>query len=153
MSHCHEKGLSVIVSGSKAREDIALAESICNAAKTPITNLTGETTLKELIALCLLCAGGHRTRLWDPTLASTQNTPAIGLYPHSNPMRAGPCHSFDLVANAYARVLTARGLEERTDTWSYRLKGAQLMDEITVREVCSLIEIALKQPDLPSHNA
>lgn len=52
MSHCHEKGLSVFVSGSKAREDIALTESICNAAKTPITNLTGETTLKELIALC-----------------------------------------------------------------------------------------------------
>jgi hypothetical protein len=68
-------------------------------------------------------------------------------------MRAGPCHSFDLVANGYAKVLTARGLEERTNTWSYRLKGAQLMDEITVGEVCSLIEITLKQPDLPSHNA
>lgn len=151
--YCHEKGLSVIVSGSKAHEDIALAESICGAAKTPITNLTGETTLKELTALCRYARVVIGPDSGTLHLASTQNTPAIGLYAHSNPMRTGPYHSLHLVANAYARVLTARGLEERADAWGYRLKGAQLMDEITVQEVCSLIETALKQPHLPSHKA
>ncbi len=146
VNYCQSKGMKVVVTGSPAQREIDLANQIGEMTQVSITNLAGKTSLKVLLALCK-----HARVVIGPDsgtlhMATTQQTPAIGLYAHSNPLRTGPYRGLSSVANAYADTLSARGLHNKQQQWGYRLKGAALMEEITLEKVISLVEEALTHP-------
>lgn len=145
--YCYSKGLRVLVTGSAAQRDIDLARQICELASNSIINAAGRTSLKELLALCeqaRLVIGPDSGTLH---MATTQQTPVIGLYAHSNPLRTGPYQGLSTVANAYAGIMASRGLHKHMKKWGYRLKGAALMEKIELEEVTSLVDEALSIPN------
>ncbi|MAI93803.1 MAG: ADP-heptose--LPS heptosyltransferase I, partial [Halieaceae bacterium] len=109
--------------------------------------VAGRTSLKELMALCeqaRLVIGPDSGTLH---MATTQKTPVIGLYAHSNPLRTGPYQGLSAVASAYAGIMASRGLHKHMKKWGYRLKGAELMEKIELEEVASLVDEALSIPN------
>ena len=143
--YCHAKGLKVAVTGSAAPREMDLASLICDLADSTLINVAGQTSLKELLALCR-----HARLVIGPDsgtlhMAITQRTPVVGLYAHSNPRRTGPYKGLQSVADAYTNILTSRGQQDRSEQWGYRLKGEALMREIQLETVTSLIDQALNQ--------
>ena len=143
--HCHERGLKVVLTGSPAEREVALAAEIEALANIPINNLAGQTNLKELLALCRearLVIGPDSGTLH---MATTQGTPVIGLYAHSNPQRTGPYRDLHRVADAYTPALGDIALGDKKPRWGYRLKGPKLMAHITEHAVIELIDQALSE--------
>ena len=141
--YCYSKGFRVVVTGSAAPLEMDLARHICHLASSPVINIAGQTSLKQLLALCRharLVVGPDSGTLH---MATTQQTPVVGLYAHSNPRRTGPYQGLSSVVNAYADILAARGQQDQQQTWGYRLKGEALIREIQLEAVTSLIEDAL----------
>lgn len=144
--YCNSKGMRVVVTGSPRQSEIDLAKQICDLTNNSIINIAGKTSLKELLALCR-----HARLVIGPDsgtlhMATTQQTPVIGLYAHSNPLRTGPYQGIRSVANAYADIMSSRGLHKKMQQWGYRLKGAALMKEITLEKVTSLVDESLAMP-------
>ncbi|GAM70243.1 ADP-heptose-lipooligosaccharide heptosyltransferase II [Vibrio sp. JCM 19236] len=76
-----EKGIQVILCGSPAPREKALAERIESSASYELINLVGKTSLKQLTALL-----DHATVVLAPDsgpahLATTQSTPVVGSMP------------------------------------------------------------------------
>ena len=143
--YCHAKGFKVAVTGSTAPREMGLASLICDLADSTLINVAGQTSLKELLALCR-----HARLVIGPDsgtlhMAITQRTPVVGLYAHSNPRRTGPYQGLQSVADAYTNILTSLGQQDRSEQWGYRLKGEALMREIQLETVTSLIDQALNQ--------
>ena len=142
--HCHARGLEVVLTGSPAAREIALARDIENQAAIPLRNLAGQTNLKELLALCR----GAKVVIGPDSgtlhMATTQGTPVVGLYAHSNPRRTGPYRDLHRVADAYTSALQHASTDKQSSRWGYRLKGSSLMARIGVEEVIELIDGALK---------
>ena len=141
--YCRAQGLRVAVTGSAAPREMDLASLICDLAEGTLINVAGQTSLKELLALCR-----HARLVIGPDsgtlhMAITQKTPVVGLYAHSNPRRTGPYQGLQSVADAYTDILTSRGQKDRSEQWGYRLKGEALMKEIQLETVTSLIDEAL----------
>ena len=142
--YCHAKGFKVAVTGSTAPREMGLASLICDLADSTLINVAGQTSLKELLALCRML-DCHWARLRHVTHGHHPKDPVVGLYAHSNPRRTGPYQGLQSVADAYTNILTARGQQDRSEQWGYRLKGEALMREIQLETVTSLIDQALNQ--------
>ncbi len=141
--YCNAKGLRVLVTGSAAPREMDLASLICDLADGTLINIAGQTSLKQLLALCR-----HARLIIGPDsgtlhMATTQQTPVVGLYAHSNPRRTGPYQGLKTVADAYSDILTSRGHQDQQQQWGYRLKGEGLMREIQLETVTALIDDAL----------
>ena len=152
--HCFERGLVVVLTGSKAEQEIALAKDIEELAGVPIVNLAGKTNLKELLGLCRFARLVIGPDSGTVHMATTQLTPVIGLYAHSNPKRTGPYGDHATIADAYTPELVARKKTESMYLWGHRLKGASLMSQISTDQVISLIDQTLSRGwntrDLPA---
>ena len=145
--YAHSKGMTVVVTGSPAQRDIDLARQICELADNAIVNVAGKTSLKELLALCRQARVVVGPDSGTLHMATTQQTPVIGLYAHSNPFRTGPYHGLSYVANSYADIMASRGLQKQMKQWGYRLKGAELMREIKLETVTSLLDRVLSSTE------
>jgi heptosyltransferase I len=69
-------------------------------------------------------------------MAVTQGTPVLGVYAHSNPKRTGPYLYQKYVTEVYHRNLfLQKGDSAENLKWGVRVKGADLMQQITVEHV------------------
>ncbi len=102
--HLHAKGLQVILCGSPADREKKLAESIIQNAGSPILNLVGQTSLKELAAVLKGAALVIAPDSGPAHIATTQGVPVVGLYAHSNPKRTGPYNSLNYVVSVYEQI-------------------------------------------------
>jgi heptosyltransferase I len=143
----HSKGMTVVVTGSPAQRDIDLARKICELTDNSTVNVAGKTSLKELLALCRQARVVIGPDSGTLHMATTQQTQVIGLYAHSNPFRTGPYHGLSYVANSYADIMASRGLQRQMKQWGYRLKGAELMREIKLETVTSLLDQVLSSTE------
>ncbi|GHA43848.1 glycosyl transferase [Photobacterium aphoticum] len=139
--HAHEQGLQVMLCGSPAPREVALGQAIEQHCRYPLRNLIGQTSLKQLTALL----GQARVVVAPDTgpahLATTQGTPVIGLYAHSNPQRTGPYNSLDWVASAYEHhALQQHSKPAAALPWGTRVKGEDLMQDITLEQVTALLD-------------
>ena len=134
--YAQEKQLQVILCGSPAAREVKLGEDICALCSHKPLNLIGKTSLKQLTALL-----GQATVVIAPDtgpahLATTQLTPVIGLYAHSNPQRTGPYNSLDTVVSVYDQFAQQQyGKSVAELPWGTRVKGDNLMQAITVDAV------------------
>ncbi len=74
---------------------------------------------------------------WYPSpahlAATTQSTPVIGLYAHSDPRRTGPYNDLDIVVSVYQQHVEAQQGKPVEDLpWGTRAKGDDLTKDITL---------------------
>ena len=67
----------------------------------PALNLVGKTSLKQLAAVLKEAAVVVAPDSGPAHIATTQGTPVIGLYGHSNPRRTGPYNDLDFMLSVF----------------------------------------------------
>ncbi len=138
------KGLTVVLSGGPSTTELQLGNEIQQLAKVSMINLIGKTNLPQLLALL-----DQATLVLAPDsgpahMASSVNTPVIGLYAHSNPMRTGPYNSKSLTVSIYSQLLEKQtGQSIETAPWGKRVKGENLMSQITIESVKEKVDLVL----------
>ena len=131
-----EKGFEVALCGSPAPREITLGENIQKLMQQPAINLIGKTTLKQLTATLKQAQVVLAPDSGPAHIATTQGTPVIGLYGHSNPLRTGPYLSQDHVISVYEKHVQLQHDKSISELpWSARAKGDHIMKDISLEEV------------------
>ena len=140
--HAAEKyGLKVLVTGGRSDIERAYGERITALAKTPVTDLVGKTSLKQLMALL-----GRATALVSPDsgpvhMGTAAGTPVIGLYATTNPDRAGPYLSQRWRVDRYPdALLKFDGQTPETAAWGTRVRDPAAMECIGVADVTGKVD-------------
>jgi heptosyltransferase I len=139
-------GLRVILTGGTDAREQEVGSVLARTVRRPVTNLIGQTSLKQLLALIararvLLCPDsgpGH--------MATTVGTPVIGLFAGTNPDRAAPYFSRQWAVNKYPEALLAdcgRRVEEVK--WGRRVRDPRAMALITVSDVTAMLDRLLAE--------
>ena len=111
--------------------------------------MVGLSSLKQLFALI-----GEASLVLAPDtgpahMAVAAGTPVIGLYAHSNPKRTGPYLWQEYVVDAYTSALKQmRGETPEQSRWGQRLKGAELMENITTEQVIDMLDRCIQEQNL-----
>jgi len=145
-----KNGLNVILSGGSTEMEEQLGEEILKAilqtTQSSITNLIGKTTLTQLLALLANAKLVLAPDSGPSHMASTVNTPVIGLYAHSNPKRTGPYNSQDTTVSIYESLLIKQtGKTIHENPWGKRVKGENLMKLISVESVIEKFDCLIKE--------
>jgi heptosyltransferase I len=149
-----EKGMQVVLCGSPAPREVNLGKDIEALCQSPVINLIGKTNLKQLTAVLK-----HATVVIAPDtgpahLATTQSTPVIGLYAHSDPRRTGPYNDLDIVVSVYQQHVEAQqGKPVKDLPWGTRAKGDDLMKDITLDMVKQTLDKAINSIKTPSKDS
>lgn len=144
-----KEGFSVILAGAPAPLDKELSDQIIALAKGEITNLVGESSLKEIYALL-----GNASWVLAPDtgpahMANAQGTPVLGLYGHSNPARTGPYNFLRYVVEVYhEHLLLQQGKTAQELPWGKRVKGDAIMEDISTESVICMMHKLIKQEAL-----
>ncbi|MEI7984183.1 MAG: glycosyltransferase family 9 protein [Armatimonadota bacterium] len=84
------KGIHCILIGGKAPGDIEAATQVIAAGLTPIVNLLGKTSVRELVALISFSNAHVGGDTGSSHIAAALGVPAIGLYSITKPARSCP---------------------------------------------------------------
>ncbi|ANP75002.1 glycosyl transferase [Vibrio crassostreae 9CS106] len=151
--HAYHRGYQVVLCGSPISREMLLAKSIVQSADVPITNLVGQTNLKQLTALLSLASLVIAPDSGPAHLATTQGTPVIGLYAHSNPNRTGPYNSLTHVVSVYEQAAELQYNKPVKElAWGSRVKGKELMSLIETSTVITMLDKVLESISLPVKN-
>lgn len=134
--HAAQQGFEVVLCGSPAPREIALGKHINELMQQPAVDLIGQTSLKQLTALLNQATIVLAPDSGPAHIATTQGTPVIGLYGHSNPKRTGPYLSQAHVVSVYEKHASLQHNKSiETLPWSARAKGEHIMADIQVQQV------------------
>lgn len=139
--HASEQGYQVVLCGSPSQREVNLGLEIESIMKYPATNLIGKTSLKQLTAVIKKATLMLAPDSGPAHIATTQGTPVIGLYGHSNPKRTGPYFSLDSVVSVYG--VHAQEQHKKTLNklpWDARVKGNHIMQDISVDDVINVFD-------------
>ena len=150
--YAHSKGVNVYLCGSPTYKEIALAKQIELIAKNDIISLVGETSLKQLAAVLAKADIVVSPDSGSAHIATTQNTPIIGLYAHSNPQRTGPYNNLDDVVSIYGSLAKEQhGQPIEQLPWGSRVKGSDLMQGIPLDAVIHRFDSLYQRLSLSSY--
>lgn len=139
--HAIEKGFEVILCGSPAQREVTLGQSIQKQMRHQATDLIGQTTLKELTATLRTAELVLAPDSGPAHIATTQGTPVIGLYGHSNPNRTRPYLSPENVISVYERHVQEQHKKPLNELpWSARAKGEHIMGDISTGSVIEMFD-------------
>ncbi|GLT13151.1 glycosyltransferase family 9 protein [Vibrio algivorus] len=128
-----EQGYQVALCGSPSEREIQLGKDISQLMSYAAINLIGETSLKQLLAVLNRADVVLAPDSGPAHMATTQGTPVIGLYAHSNPKRTGPYLSLDTTVSVYEEsILAQHGKSSSELPWGTRVKGSDLMKKVTL---------------------
>ena len=134
--YAHSKGMVVMLIGSPAAAEQALAENICQLTTNIRENLVGSTTLPQLLALIAAAQLVVAPDTGPTHMATLVNTPVLGLYAHHNPNRTGPYFCRDYVVSVYEEALLAEtGKTANQLPWRTRVKDPTAMQRISIEQV------------------
>ncbi len=147
--YAHQRGFEVVITGGPTEMELQLAQKIIDSVNCSVLNLVGKTSLKQL--LCVLDKA--KLVLAPDTgpahMAVTVNTPVIGLYAHSNPARTGPYLYQDYVVEVYHQHLVQQRRKNAEELpWGTRVKGANLMADISVDAVKTMFDHVCNEHNL-----
>ncbi|OOR99999.1 ADP-heptose--LPS heptosyltransferase I [Haemophilus paracuniculus] len=129
------KDFNVLVCGSPSAYEMETAAKIAKLAPNCV-NLAGKTNLKQLAALIRQVDLVLSSDSGPAHIATTQNTPVIGLYAIHNPRRTGPYNDLDKVISVYDQaILESYGKPWQELAWATKAKGKNLMNRISVEAV------------------
>ncbi len=134
----------VILTGGPTDLEHEYGRGITAGSATPVLNLIGQTSLKQLAALLeradlLICPDSGPAHM-----ANAVGTPVIGLYATSNCHRTGPYDNQHLVVDAYPEAVK-RELGKPVDAlrWGQRVRNPDAMDLIRLEDVCAKVDEVL----------
>ncbi len=128
------RALRVVLTGERSACDYA--RRITGAMRTRPLDLTGRTTLRQLMAVILRADIVLSPDSGPAHLATCAGKPVIGLYAASNPARTGPYLSRRQCVNRYPdAVRRCLGKDWRTLPWGTRVNKSGVMELITVADV------------------
>lgn len=140
------QGMQVVLCGSPTQREQQMAEEILKHVNTPVCNLVGKTSLKELAALLKKADVVLAPDSGPAHIATTQGTPVIGLYAHSNPKRTGPYLDQEYVVSVYESLVQEQyGQPPEKLKWGTRVKGKDLMARITTNSVIGTLKALLEK--------
>jgi len=147
--YAYELGLQVVLCGSPAEREIKLGTAIETLCRHRVKNLIGKTSLTQLTALLRYADIVLAPDTGPAHLATTQGTPVIGLYAHSNPIRTGPYNSLEFVVSVYQiHIEKQHGKPMQDLAWGTRAKGNNLMQDISLDRVKqALTEVLTKHKE------
>jgi len=139
--HAVKKGFEVVLCGSPAPRELKLGEAIEKAMHHSAINLIGKTSLKQLTATLKEASLVLAPDSGPAHIATTQSTPVIGLYGHSNPQRTRPYFSADSVVSVYEKHVQLQHNKPLAELpWSTRAKGDHIMQDISVDAVIKVFD-------------
>ncbi len=97
--------MHVVLSGGPSDREREVALRISELCQHKPLNLTGQTSIAEMVALLDIADIVISPDTGPAHIASALGTPVIGLYAATNPLRAGPYSCMDSVINAYPQAL------------------------------------------------
>lgn len=126
---------NVIICGSPSAYEMETAAKIQQLAPN-CCNVAGKTTLKQLAGLIKQVDLVISSDSGPAHIATTQNTPVIGLYAIHNPRRTGPYNDLDNIISVYDEAIWDQyGKSWQELPWATRAVGENLMNKITVEQV------------------
>jgi heptosyltransferase I len=139
-------GARVLLTGGTTDIERSYGEGILAACKSRPTNLIGQTTLKQLLAILqrssvVLCPDSGPAHM-----ATAVGTPVVGLYATSNRLRTGPYFSQHLVVDKYPEAVQREfGRPIDTLRWGQRVRDPEAMSLITVADVITKLDLAFAE--------
>jgi len=139
IQHLNKKGCRVVLTGGPS--DIEIEYGSALSANGAADNLVGKTSLKQLAALIdaadlVICPDSGPAHI-----ATSFNTPVLGLYATTNPDRTGPFASRELSVDRYAEAARKYLGKSVADLhWGQRVRHPEAMNLITVDDVTRKID-------------
>ena len=133
--------MQVIITGGRNKFEQAFNAEIAATMQTPVRNLTGEDTLRQLAATLERCDLLLSPDTGPMHIATAMGTDVLGLHAVSNPRRSGAYNSLRWSVDQYdhaARKYLKRGANEIH--WGKRILNSGAMDLITVDQVTDKLD-------------
>lgn len=138
-------GMQIVLCGGTSTIELDYGTRITTATKAPVVNLIGQTSIKELLAVLVAADLVIAPDSGPAHLATAVGTPVIGLYATTNPDRARPYLSADLVVSKYPEAVQAKYGKPVTELpWGARVRDPGTMERIQVADVCAAVDRAAK---------
>lgn len=135
------KGYKAVLCGGPGKLDNDISEQILAFTSNVYKNMVGKTSLIELLAVLKHAKVVVAPDTGPAHMATTQRTPVVGLYAHSNPRRTGPYLSLVHTASVYeASIQQQTGKHWQDLPWGKRAKGDTLMQQISFEQVCEKMQ-------------
>lgn len=151
ITDAQKKSWNVLLAGSPSSVEVTLAEQISNLITNPVTNLVGQSSLKQMLALIDQCDVVIAPDTGPTHMANAMNTPVIGLYAHHNPRRTGPYLYQNYVVSAYDEAIRDEtGKEWYELSWRTRVKDKSAMNRIQVQQVTAMFNRIIDDLQLSS---
>ena len=139
--------MQVILTGGPSAIEHQYGQDIMQAVHEPVTNLIGQTSLKQLLAVLDAARVVVAPDAGPAHMATAVGTPVIGLYACTNPDRARPYLSADITVNRYAEAVQARyGKAIDALPWGIRVRDAGTMARITIADVTDKLDRVMGKP-------
>ncbi|WP_180683585.1 glycosyltransferase family 9 protein [Tepidicella baoligensis] len=154
--HAASKGFAIWLVGGPHPAEKALAQAVVECShtdKTQLFNLVGQTHLKQLLALIQQATIVLAPDTGPAHMAVAVGTPVIGLYGIHNPARTGPYGSPYVVEVYHQHLLAQTGKTAAQIKWGTRVKGARVMESISVDAVVSMFDRVLLDLGLDTGDA
>jgi len=140
--------MPAVLLGGPAENDRAMSAQIRQnlAAKIPITDLTGQTSISQLAAIIQRCAVLLAPDTGAVHIARALGRPVIGLYAVAPATRTGPYLKTEYCIDKFAEaVVRFTNNKNAADTpWSFRVHDPRAMQLITADEVCAQLDRFIK---------
>lgn len=145
IQHAVTNGWNIILAGSPAKIEVELGQTIEALTIHPLTNLIGESSLLQMLALIDLADLVIAPDTGPTHMANAMSTPVIGLYAHHNPKRTGPYKYQDYVVSVYEEAILAEtGKASSELEWRARVKDKQAMQRIKAENVIAMFDHVVK---------
>lgn len=149
-AHAHARGFRVALVGSKANSERVLADAILARCTTPVLDLVGKDTLKQLLALLQRASVVLTPDSGPAHFGSSVGTATIALHAATDPRRSGPYRFVGLAVDAYDRAAHKfRGKAASQLPWGTKIEEPGVMELITVEEVCARFDQVAESLSLP----
>ena len=139
-------GARTILTGGSTELERKYGSEIAARVAGPVTNLVGQSTLKQLLALISRASAVLCPDSGPAHMATAVGTPVVGLYATSNRHRTGPYSSQHLVVDKYPEAVE-REFGKRVEElrWGERVRNPDAMDLIEVDDVLPKLDLAFGQ--------
>ncbi|MEP7243233.1 MAG: glycosyltransferase family 9 protein [Gammaproteobacteria bacterium] len=140
-----QHGMRVVLCGGPTQQEREMGAAIEAAVHAPVINQIGRDTLPQLLALLARASVLVAPDSGPAHMASMVRTPVVGLYAATNPARSGPYLSRAWCVNAYDEAAQRfRGRSSERLPWTEKIEEPGVMELITVKQVTSKLDQALK---------
>jgi heptosyltransferase I len=130
------KDMTVVIVGGNNRIEHHYADQIQHACNHLCLNITGQSNLKQLLALISEADVILAPDSGPAHLGTACSTPVIGLYACTNPERARPYLSQNYLVNQYPQAIEAKHKKTvEAMPWGTRVRNEGTMERITIEQV------------------